>query len=103
MPRPYGFNGKSALRRVALEIPISPVKGLSSSKTRKIAPANDNGHTNREAIMTRLARANKVKLTKIALSQKTRTKRSRNRAASPREQRQLGLRVFREGLNGARL
>jgi hypothetical protein len=52
--------------------------------------------------MTRLARANKVKLTKIALSQKTRAKRSRNRAASPREQQQLGLRTS-QGLNGARL
>ena len=51
---------------------MSPVKGLSSSKTRKIAQANDSAHTNREAITTRLARANKVKLTKIALSQKTR-------------------------------
>src|SRR6202040_2404791 len=63
----YGFSGKSALRRVALEIPISPVKGLSSSKTRNIAPANDSAHTNREAMTTRLARANKVKLTKIPL------------------------------------
>src|SRR6266436_3338704 len=69
---PYGFNGKSALRRVALEIPISPLKGLSSSKTRKIAQANDNAHTSSDAMTTRLARANKVKLTKIALSQKTR-------------------------------
>src|SRR5450755_4730265 len=28
----YGFSGKSALRSVTLEIPMSPVKGLSSSK-----------------------------------------------------------------------
>src|SRR5450755_1652607 len=62
---PYGGSGKSALRSVALEIPISPVKGLSSSRTRKIAHANDSAQTSREAIMTRLARANKVKLTKI--------------------------------------
>ena len=75
MPRstgkPHGFIGKSALRNVALEIPISPVKGLSNSKTRKIAQANDSAHTTREAMTTRLVRANKVKLTKIALSQKT--------------------------------
>ena len=32
---PHGPGGKSALRSVALEIPISPVKGLSSSRTRK--------------------------------------------------------------------
>src|SRR5258705_5372142 len=70
--KPHGFSGKSALRSVALEIPISPVKGLSSSKIRKIAQANDSAHTNREAMTIRLARANKVKLTKIALSQKTR-------------------------------
>lgn len=38
---------------------MSPVKGLSSSKTRKIAQANDSAHTNRETITTRLARANK--------------------------------------------
>jgi hypothetical protein len=48
--KPYGFKGKSALRSVALEIPMSPVKGLSSSKIRKIAPANDSAHTNREAM-----------------------------------------------------
>src|ERR1700738_3163956 len=65
-------NGKSALRSVVLEIPISPSKGLSSSKIRKIAPANESAHTNKEAMTTRLARANKVKLTKIAQSQKTR-------------------------------
>jgi len=69
--KPHGFSGKSALRSVALEIPISPVKGLSSSKIRKIAQANDSAHTNREAITTKLVCANKVKLTKIALSQKT--------------------------------
>src|SRR6202040_783240 len=68
----YAYNGASALRSVALEIPISPLKGLSSSKTRKIAPANDSAHTNRAVIMMRLVRANKVKLTKMALSQKTR-------------------------------
>ena len=70
--RVYGFSGKSALRSVALEIPNSPVKGLSSSKIRKIAQANDSAHTNREAMTTKLVCANKVKLTKIALSQKTR-------------------------------
>ena len=43
--RVYGFNGKSALRSVALEIPISPVKGLSSSK--QIAQANDNAYQQR--------------------------------------------------------
>jgi hypothetical protein len=37
----HGFIGKSALRNIALEIPISPVKGLASSKTRKIAQPND--------------------------------------------------------------
>ena len=68
----YGFSGKSALRSVALEIPMSPVKGLSSSKIRKIAQANDSAHTIREAVTTRLVCANKVKLTKIAISQKTR-------------------------------
>src|SRR5882757_9921889 len=65
-----GLKGKSALRSVALEIPISPVKGLS--RTRKIAPANDSAHTNREAMTIRLVWENKVKLTKIALSQKIR-------------------------------
>src|ERR1700722_19024546 len=69
---PYEFSGKSALRKVALEIPISPAKGLSSSRTRKIAPANDSAHIKRAAITTRSTRANRVKLTKIALSQKTR-------------------------------
>jgi hypothetical protein len=62
-----GLKGKSALRSVALEIPISPVKGLSSSRTREIAPANDSAHTNREAMTIRLVWENKVKLTKIAL------------------------------------
>src|SRR6266404_9197424 len=71
-PSAEAGNGKSALRSVVLEIPISPLKGLSSSKIRKIAPANESAHTNREAMTTRLARANKVKLTKIAQSQKTR-------------------------------
>jgi hypothetical protein len=70
--RVYAFSGKSALRSVALEIPSSPVKGLSSSKIRKIAQANDSAHTNREAMTTKLVCANKMKLTKIALSQKTR-------------------------------
>src|SRR5258708_40357069 len=70
--KPQGFSGKSALRSVTLEIPISPVKGLSSSKIRKIAQANDSAHTNREAMTTRLVCANNVKLTKIALSQKIR-------------------------------
>src|SRR5258708_39960935 len=67
-----GLKDKSALRSVALEIPISPVKGLSSSRTRKIAPANDSAHTNREAMTIRLVWENKVKLTKIAPSQKIR-------------------------------
>src|SRR6476659_7734973 len=40
----YEFSGKSALRSIELEIPMSPVKGSSSSKTRKIAPANDSAH-----------------------------------------------------------
>src|SRR5438477_5092189 len=66
------LKGISALRSVALEIPISPVKGLSSSKTRKIAPANDSAQTNREAVTIKLVSANNVKLTKIALSQKIR-------------------------------
>jgi hypothetical protein len=39
MPQPDGFSGTSALRSVAFDIPISPVNGLSSSKTRKIAGA----------------------------------------------------------------
>jgi len=64
MPRPYEFNGKSALRSVVLEIPISPVKGLSSSRTRKIAPANDSAQTSSEVMTTRLVCANKVKLKK---------------------------------------
>src|ERR1700733_2027274 len=71
-PRPHEPSGRSALRSVELEIPISPVKGLSSSRTRKIAPANDSAQTSSEAITTRLVGANKVKLTKIAPSQKTR-------------------------------
>ena len=93
---PHGPSGRSALRSVALEIPISPVKGLSSSRTRKIAPANDSAQINSEAITTRLVGANKVKLTKIALSQKTRNdqKRCRDRTASLRKQEQPGLRAF---------
>ena len=67
----YEFNGKSALRSVELEIPMSPVKGSSSSKTRKIAPANDSAHTNSEIVTTVFGRANRVALTKIALSQNT--------------------------------
>jgi hypothetical protein len=67
-----GVKGKSAVRSVVLEIPISPVKGLSSSRTRKIALVNDSAHTNREAMTIRLVWENKVKLTKIALSQKIR-------------------------------
>jgi hypothetical protein len=47
-------NGKSALRSVVLEIPISPLKGSSSSKIRKIAPANESAHTNRAAMTIRL-------------------------------------------------
>jgi hypothetical protein len=50
---------------------MSPEKGSSSSKTRKIAPANDSAHTNSEIVTTIFARANKVALTKIALSQNT--------------------------------
>jgi hypothetical protein len=69
---PHGPSGKRALRSVALEIPISPVKGLSSSRTRKIAPANDSAQTSSEAITTGLVGANSVKLSKIAPSQKTR-------------------------------
>src|SRR4029077_19412464 len=67
--RAYKFSGKSALRSIELEIPMSPAKGSSSSKTRKIAPANDIAHTNSEIVTTMFARANRVALTKIALSQ----------------------------------
>jgi hypothetical protein len=74
--KPHGLSGNSTLRSIALEIPISPVKGSSSSRTRKIAQAKDSAHTNREAMTTRLVCANKVKLTKIALSQKTRMTRN---------------------------
>jgi hypothetical protein len=35
--RAYEFSGRSALRNIELEIPMSPVNGSSSSKTRKIA------------------------------------------------------------------
>src|ERR1700682_538148 len=69
--RGYEFSGKSALRSIELEIPMSPVKGSSSSKTRKIAPANDSAHTNSEIVTTMFGRANRVALTKIALSQNT--------------------------------
>src|SRR6516162_11709249 len=69
--RAYEFSAKSAFRSVELEIPMSPVKGSSSSKTRKIAPANDNAHTKSEIVTTIFARANRVALTKIALSQNT--------------------------------
>src|SRR6516164_5181437 len=71
----HEFSGKSALRNVELEIPISPEKGSSSSKTRKIAPANDSAHTKSEIVTTIFARANRVALTKIALSQNTITTR----------------------------
>src|ERR1700731_4469128 len=67
----YEFSGKSALRSIELEIPMSPVKGSSSSKTRKIAPAKDSAHTNSEIVTTIFARENRVALTKIALSQNT--------------------------------
>src|SRR5580692_11598478 len=67
----YEFSGKSALRSIELEIPMSPVKGTTSSKTRKIAPANDSAHTNSEIVTTMFGRANRVALTKIALSQNT--------------------------------
>jgi hypothetical protein len=69
---PYEFSGKSTFRSVALGFPFSPAKGSSSPRTQKIAPANDSALTNRAAMTTRLVRANKVKLTKIALSQNTR-------------------------------
>ena len=76
MPSPYGLNGKSALRKVKLEIPIKPVNGLSSSRIRKIAQANDSVPTKREIMTTRLVGANNVKLRKIALSQNTRMTRN---------------------------
>src|SRR5258707_6286661 len=70
--RAYEFSGKRALRSIELEIPMSPVKGSSSSKTRKIAPANDSAHTNSEIVTIMFARANSVTLTKTSLSQHTR-------------------------------
>ena len=54
--RTYEFSGKSALRSVELEMPMSPVKGSSSSKTRKIAPAKDSAPTNSEIVTTIFAR-----------------------------------------------
>jgi hypothetical protein len=97
--------GKSALRSVALEIPINPVKGLSSSSARKIAPENESAHTNRETATTMLVRANSLKLTNIVLSQKNRITRNGVgiEPAGLRKQLEPELRNFRESLNGARL
>ena len=41
-----------------------------------MAQENESAHTNSETVTTMLARANNVKLTKIALSQKTRMTRN---------------------------
>src|SRR5262249_43922826 len=67
----HELSGKSALRNIELEIPMSPVKGSSSSKIRKIALANDSAHTNSEIMTTTFVRTKRVALTKIALSQNT--------------------------------
>src|SRR5260370_41786721 len=101
--RAYEFSGKSALRIIELEIPMSPVKASSSSKTRKIAPATDSAHTNSEIVTTMFARANRVALSKIALSQNTIITRKGVGTAGLRKQLQSHLRAFRESRNSARL
>src|ERR1700675_3224904 len=65
-----------ALRSGALEICISPWKGLYISRIKKIAPETDSAQTSKVAIVIGLRGANKPKLTKIVASQKTSTARS---------------------------
>src|SRR5207248_8617740 len=76
-----------------------------SSKTRKIAPANDSAQTNREAVTIKLNFGKQGEAHEDRAKPKAQDyqKRRRDRAAGLREQLQPDLRGFREGLNGARL
>ena len=61
----------SAKRSGALDISISPPNGAYISRIKKIAPETDNPETNKAAVTVALRGAKRPKLTKIAVSQKT--------------------------------
>src|ERR1700675_799901 len=62
-----------ALRSGALEICISPWKGLYISRIKKIAPETDSAQTHKVARAVALRGANKRKLVKMVASQKPST------------------------------
>src|SRR4029077_16007519 len=62
-----------AKRSGALEISISPLKGVYISRIKKIAPETDNPEIHRAVTTVALRGANSPKLMKIAVSQKTKT------------------------------
>jgi signal transduction histidine kinase len=67
-----GHRGARAARSGALEIWISPSKGLYISRIRRIAQETDSAETNKLATTVVLAGANTPKLMKIIVSHKTR-------------------------------
>src|ERR1700730_9505154 len=62
-----------ALRSGALEICISPSKGLYISRIKNIAPETDSAQTNKVAIAVALRGAKRPKLLKMTASQDTST------------------------------
>lgn len=60
----------------SLEICSSPSKGVSSSRIKKIAPETDSAQTNQTAKTVALRGANRPKVAKMTVNQKTSTTRN---------------------------